>query len=344
MDIGINHMLGERVKDIAILASHCLGATRLLPNPPFSCLTTILFHKFIFNGEPLLKARERLKFQCDWLRSNYNILPLSRAMHALPRNQLPERSLVITIDDAHSDVLEMIDIFRAFELPIAIFVCVGWSALASKPEEDTSIARVAAALELYNGDPIELDSQEGGLKLRVKSGQRHKAINQLIAQRVAWAPQADKILKVLWPAALGNSKRTCCTWAELSDLQRSGVEIGAHTITHPRLAEVPRPRLKFEIDEAHHILVKKFGTCEAFAYPFGTVGSYSNETSHVLAEAGYKSAFLTHADFASYQTDPYKMPRIVLPDRSISLLEFRARVSGGGAVFSYARNYFRLRA
>ena len=78
---------------------------------------------------------------------------------------LSGKPLLITIDDAHLDTLDVFDIFQSFDLPLAIFVCAGWTAGASAIEVDTALARLASDIEWYYGPERELVFPCGALDL-----------------------------------------------------------------------------------------------------------------------------------------------------------------------------------
>jgi peptidoglycan/xylan/chitin deacetylase (PgdA/CDA1 family) len=328
------------IKTVGLSAALAVGGKLLLRHSPHNCLTTILFHKFTFDGEPLAKARERLKYQCEWLKKNYSPMTLAAATDGLSGGRLPNMPLLITIDDAHIDTLDVFDIFRTFELPIAIFVCAGWCANASPPEDDTRLAGLASDLEWYSGPERELVLPCGRLVIQRDKRRRRETITSLIKSRKKWQPFFDEIVREL-RSYRPPRRRNFCNWQELIELQKSGVEIGCHSVSHMNLAEADETRLAFEIGEAKQILTTKFGRCEAFAYPFGIPGSFSTLTSETLKRASFRFAFLTRSDFATGREDPHELPRISLPDRPIYLAEFRARVGGGGVVIATLRDYFR---
>lgn len=91
-------------------------------------LTTILYHRFFFGGEPAELSRDRLKRQCEWLRRHFSSLSLDSATNALRPDQLPRKPLLTTIDDTKIDVLHIADIFVAFDLPIPVSTDLGWCA------------------------------------------------------------------------------------------------------------------------------------------------------------------------------------------------------------------------
>jgi len=81
------------------------------------------------------------------------------------------------------------------------------------------------------------------------------------------------------------------TWPELSTLQRLGVSIGSHTVTHRVLTELP-PRQAFaELRDSRAALQRHLGhPVQWFAYPFGAVDA---SVARMVRRAGYVLAVTT---------------------------------------------------
>ncbi|MDQ3697272.1 MAG: polysaccharide deacetylase family protein [Gemmatimonadota bacterium] len=72
-------------------------------------------------------------------------------------------------------------------------------------------------------------------------------------------------------------------WGELSDLAERGVELGAHTRTHPRLGELSAAAQRDEIAGSVERIAAETGhRPRGFAYPYGSV---SDETTAAVAES-----------------------------------------------------------
>jgi len=76
--------------------------------------------------------------------------------------------------------------------------------------------------------------------------------------------------------------------AQLKELHRSGIEIGSHTVTHPRLPTASPERLRTEIRDSKDALEQLFGSgVFSFAYPYGEL---SESVKDCVCEAGYRFA------------------------------------------------------
>ena len=78
------------------------------------------------------------------------------------------------------------------------------------------------------------------------------------------------------------------TWDDLGRLAKAGVEIGAHTITHPRLTRLKDEAVAHEIRESRVELERRLGlTVPTFAYPYG---DYNDSVEKAVEAAGLSVA------------------------------------------------------
>ena len=295
-------------------------------------LTTILFHRFFFPGEAAQASRDRLKRQCEWMRSNFTPLGLRSALDGLQSGTLPKRPILITIDDAKVEIMRVADIFADFGLPISIFACVGWCAKET-PDEAGLLARVVNRIEWYDGPAMTIESAWGPLALAADRAQRKSLVDLVLDHAEGRRAELETLLERLDEAAPPDRTRITCSWAGLAQLMQGGVEIGGHSVSHVNLAKSSRRRMEFEIAETRRLLALKLGKCDVFAYPYGMEGTCSPETTELLQQNGFRFAFLTHSDFANTRTDQMYLPRIALPDRPMSHAEFCLRAAGAGVVY-----------
>lgn len=303
-------------------------------------LTTILFHRFFFEGETAEHSRDRLKRQCEWLCQSFNPVTSSEALAGLNSEAQPGHPLMVTIDDAKIEVLSILDIFESFSIPVSIFACVGWCAQEeNKPlGSKLALARLVAEIEWYRGPATTI--QAGRERLLAGDGvQAAETIDHLLRRVSSGEVDLRELFSA--PNSKKSERRICCTLKELGDAKSPRVAIGAHSMSHINLATASDIRLDFEISETRKILIESVGECDAFAYPYGMAGTFSPTTSRKIVEAGFCSAFLSHSDFAGPNTERFHLPRISMPDRPISHFEFCARVAGAGVVYRKMRSNFR---
>jgi peptidoglycan/xylan/chitin deacetylase (PgdA/CDA1 family) len=130
-------------------------------------------------------------------------------------------------------------------------------------------------------------------------------------------------VKEVAPEGPGN--QLMLSWAQLSDLARAGIEIGAHSTTHPELDQLSSEHLHHELFDSKKQLEDHLGMeVPGLAYPFG----YSNAAVRELArEAGYTFAYAVGNRIAPLKTDIFSIPRLTV-QRSTTLGEFDRLVNG----------------
>jgi peptidoglycan/xylan/chitin deacetylase (PgdA/CDA1 family)/glycosyltransferase involved in cell wall biosynthesis len=75
---------------------------------------------------------------------------------------------------------------------------------------------------------------------------------------------------------------------QMQELNRSGIEIGSHTVTHPRLTQIAEDVIRRELCESKDSLQQLLGSeVISFAYPYGAL---QPATKVLVDEAGYKFA------------------------------------------------------
>jgi peptidoglycan/xylan/chitin deacetylase (PgdA/CDA1 family) len=112
--------------------------------------------------------------------------------------------------------------------------------------------------------------------------------------------------------------------SEVKEMAQSGlVEIGSHTISHPRLDLLTDEKAKAQIADSKTILEKDFGSpVSSFAYPHGL---FNKNTPKLVQDAGYRVAVSTVYGAKANPKNRYFLPRINVGERiGKKLLDFLA--------------------
>jgi peptidoglycan/xylan/chitin deacetylase (PgdA/CDA1 family) len=113
--------------------------------------------------------------------------------------------------------------------------------------------------------------------------------------------------------------------AQLTEAAAAGVEIAAHTRSHPQLDQLPEQAVREELCTSKRWLEDEIGLAvPGLAYPFG----YSSaRVRQVAREAGYRYAHAVGNRTASSADDPFALPRLTVR-RATTLPEFRRLADG----------------
>lgn len=98
---------------------------------------------------------------------------------------------------------------------------------------------------------------------------------------------------------------TTMTWVQLRELVAMGIEVGSHTISHPRLTELSDDELRVELRGSKERLEDELRRpCDFLAYPFGDQDARVRAATRA---AGYVAGFADYQPF-----DAFAVPRVGL--------------------------------
>ena len=107
------------------------------------------------------------------------------------------------------------------------------------------------------------------------------------------------------------------TWDGVRALERAGMEIGSHTVTHARLADLPDEKVRDELVESKRALEKQLGhPVDLLAYPYNSVRARVRDAAR---DAGYRIAV---SGVAHGGSDPLDLLRTTVT-RDTTMEQFR---------------------
>jgi peptidoglycan/xylan/chitin deacetylase (PgdA/CDA1 family) len=106
----------------------------------------------------------------------------------------------------------------------------------------------------------------------------------------------------------------CMTWSEVRDCQKQGVRFGSHTLTHPKLYDLPWPTIQTELRDSRAELEDHLGQpVRSFAYPYAfpeVDGSFCRRLREMLMETGYRTCVTTIVGRVVKGDDAYTLRRL----------------------------------
>jgi peptidoglycan/xylan/chitin deacetylase (PgdA/CDA1 family) len=97
------------------------------------------------------------------------------------------------------------------------------------------------------------------------------------------------------------------TWPQIREMQRWGMDFGAHTLTHPDLTRLPRQRAEAEILSSKSAIEHALGsTVECFAYPYGRYDRNSRD----IVRQHYACACSDRLALVTAGSDPHALERV----------------------------------
>ena len=101
--------------------------------------------------------------------------------------------------------------------------------------------------------------------------------------------------------------RAMLAWEEIRHMHRLGIDVGAHTCTHPDLTRLPPAQAEAEICRSQAIVEEVLGApVVSFAYPYGLY----DERSRDIVRQRFACACSAALGLITARSDPYALARI----------------------------------
>ena len=261
--------------------------------------------------------------QVQYLQSDFRAQTLSGWLSSGDQNQmLSDDVVIITVDDGYADNYEPLLTAADRGAPSTLFVTTGCIDTA----EPTSVWMVMLAIDHASTDAIDLRSEGLGILQINKVEDKEEAVRRIdtymkplsnqrrrevLEQLLEKAGKRD-VVKQLARAAM-------LDWGQIKTLHSRGVEIGAHSITHPVLSRWDAETVNQEVVGSIQRLKQQVEVGEVtFAYPYGSEHEVSGEVVEICKRSGARAAvMLVRGDLK--RCDEFRIPRkMVTTDLSTS--------------------------
>lgn len=290
----------------------------------------------------LTVSPERFGEHLRTIATDFEPLPLRDLAEAAVEGRLPRRAVAVTFDDGYADnLLAAKPLLEQAGVPATVFVTssnVGdgspfwWDELERLL---LSPGRVPSPLELeIGGEPVRFEpGQDAEYSVRDAAeraawtvldehdpGPRQQIYRKLCRrlrgleerERSATLERLRTLVRLESSAEQGPARPLALD--ELERLSADGlVEIGSHTKTHPVLSQLPPEASREEIQGGKRSLERVLGRpVYAFAYPYGGTSDFDETTVAIVRDAGFETACSTIPRRVGRNTDPLRVPRLVV--------------------------------
>lgn len=273
--------------------------------------------------------QDRFEAQIRYLRTRFQILTVGDAVKLLAQGRpLPQRALSITFDDGYRDNLtHALPVMQKLGVPFSVYVptegmsegrplwwdrVIAAMASTSKAQLDLADVGLAAESEVVSLGGLNADVYVELVLNRLWELDKLRCDRSvdLIEQRLAANPRPQLLASRLRPH-------------EVQELRRQGVEIGAHSASHPNLElaceDLIRNELQTSRSELESLLQQPVA---GLAYPGGRVG---RSARRIASELGFAYALGTDTGRNLPPYELTRLRRIGMPDAELP--DFRRAVS-----------------
>lgn len=265
-------------------------------------------------------------------KENYRVLPLREAIERLYRNDLPERSVVLTFDDGYFDFYKQAyPLIRAYDFPVTVYLTT-FHCYYNRP-----IFGLVCPYLLWQrrgAVVIAPPPLASDLKLDLRTAGGRKAAMTVIwkyADEHKWsAEEKDEFARALaqyleldYDEILKKRLLHLINPQEVAELAAAGVDFQLHT--HRHYAPVNETLFHREIDENRTSIEEMTGgRATHFCYPSGV---HRPQYLRWLTEEKMISATTCEPAFASAETNALLLPRLV-DHCGLAPIEFEGWLTG----------------
>lgn len=286
---------------VTVLCYHRIGDPNQSPNA---------YDKNLYSA-----TQDQLAGQIAFLESNTQLIKTGEIDDALKDRGL---HVALTFDDGYRDNYELaLPVLQAFGATATFFIPTGYIDKPQLPPWDQVALMVHSTSQrtiyvngLFNFEQ-DIDPNDQQLAVNALTS-RYKALRSsedASAYLTALAQATD------YKATSTSNTDLWMTWDMIRELRKAGMDIGGHTVNHPKLSSLTREEQLFEIagcmDRLHQELGERPDT---FAYPFGSDDSFTQDTQSMVAAQGFKYAFSLMGGRVKPgdAVNPYSIPRMAV--------------------------------
>jgi peptidoglycan/xylan/chitin deacetylase (PgdA/CDA1 family) len=230
-----------------------------------------------------------------------------------------DRYINFSVDDGYRDTFEeVVPVFRRHRLPVTVFVTTGIP--------DGTLPLWAAGLELALLQKSQVILE--GKTIDVDSAESKQAAFRAIAASWECADTDGcyrRFCELNGVDAEELHRNYAISWEMLEILREDPlVEIGAHTVSHARIAALSVADAVAEVRGSRERLSKRLDIdVRHFAFPFGRSGDCGPRDFEIARQSGFASAATTRKGLVRQNQNPFSLPRNTIngAHRSLALME-----------------------
>jgi peptidoglycan/xylan/chitin deacetylase (PgdA/CDA1 family)/CelD/BcsL family acetyltransferase involved in cellulose biosynthesis len=304
------HRLGKWVAD------HYQRSGRLFPiearKAPLCQI--FLYHRVNDDGDPYLPSLpvQQFRQQMEYVAKHFNVVTLDDIAEGRTDRARSQYSVAITFDDGyHDNFTSAFPILKELGIPATIFLATGYTGTNRIPWYD----QVCLGFKLTMRSRLDLDRTGAPSGPLESQAQRLTLLDRVLdwlreldnQERQRALPAIFRALGVPDSLTLPNYM---LNWDEIKQMKAHKIEFGAHTVSHPVLAQTSGAQLQEEIGDSKTTIEQKLKTeVRHFAYPFGRESHYGGEAKDCVQQCGFKTAVTTEFGFNAPGDDLFALKR-----------------------------------
>ena len=287
----------------------------------------LCYHRVGTGGIPYYSELDAKEFdkQMRFLRSRYRVLPLEQLLREIADPSAKSQGVALTFDDGYRGLYtEALPILTKYKIPATVYLTAG----AIESGEPAWYDKIFLTLLVYPRESLEIQLDTPS-RFSLSTRQLRIVAAVEIVSRLRRVPDAERRARcvelekqvALPPDGLANRM---LNWDQVREMQRCGIEFGAHTMSHPAMSRLELPEAERELRQSKQLIEERLQTpVSDFAYPFGQPWDCSADLERLIARCGFRSAVTTSWGTNRTGANPFALRRPQIgQEGSLSLYAF----------------------
>ena len=287
--------------DVAILRYHAIcGSEGYSYADPAICVSPQAFQEHV-----------------AYIAASYAVLPLPEVATRLrDKRPLPRNCVAITFDDGYADNLAAARTLSRYGLTATFYITAGCMAGGDPFWPSELRGLIHAIPQPFLRLSVDQDTVEIPLQT---ASERRKAVGTITRLIKANPIRVREALReqLRRAADVGPLPSPMLRWSDIAEMQRLGMTIGSHTVTHPNLPNAWPDEASREISGSKSRLERELGVpVTMFSYPNGGAERYmTDDIARLVKDAGFEAATTSRNAFAGRRSDLFALERIQVAER-----------------------------
>lgn len=275
----------------------------------------LMYHRFSRDSRVNFVSQAEFEKQVIELKRTFNVVPLSVLVKSVKGEIHKKKNMIsITIDDGYKDFYKYAyPVLKKYGITATLYVTVDfidekiwlWPDILTYIILNTHINKYVFN-ECNTVKKYVLENKKDKRKLwadivdyclSIPNKDKNVFLNK-------FSEQLDVVIPVR-----PTEDYSAASWDMLEEMTKNGIDIGAHTSTHPSLSKVGNDELDYEIRRSKIYLQNRLGVdVQSFCYPNGQSNDYNKDIIEYIKAVGYSSSTVAYNDGDPY-SDTYELRR-----------------------------------
>ncbi len=310
--------LAGELRDLFVDAGLARWALRVRRSRPLILMYHGVTHDMtgdVRNAEGKHMPASVFEAQITLLSRHRRLVSLTRLVDDLAAGRDCTNAVAITFDDGYeNNFTTALPILLRHQAPATVFLCTGfigtadwiWTDLLEHTLAGTQVPTLTLP---FLAQPLTLGSpRERILACRTLKG----ALKRMTGDQCR--AEIDRIVELLrFDPGTPSGDYRFMNWQQARELAQAGIEMGAHTVSHPILSRVPIEEATAEVLGSRDKVQQELGHCSpVFAYPNGKLDDFTPDVE-ALCRQHFSAAVSTNRGFAS-DHERYALRRLSVSD------------------------------